>query len=160
MKDRARRLADIRILIKNQRIESQEELLVHLQKEGHKVTQATLSRDLKLLKVGKAADGSGGYMYTLPEEKVQSPEHLYAQDFLRGCTSIQYSNNMAVIKTHPGHSNTVAEALDCLNIGGVLGTIAGDNCIFACLREGVSGSDFLHNLKEKIPGLSDLKMLQ
>ena len=83
MKNRLTRLEDIRTLIKNRRIESQEELLVHLQKEGYTVTQATLSRDLKLLKVGKAADGSGGYMYTLPEEKVQSPEHLYARDFLQ-----------------------------------------------------------------------------
>lgn len=155
MKNRLTRLEDIRTLIKNRRIESQEELLVHLQKEGYTVTQATLSRDLKLLKVGKAADGSGGYIYTLPEEKVQSPEHLYARDFLRGYTSIQYSGNMVVIKTHSGHSNTVAEALDRFNIDGVLGTIAGDNCIFVCLGEGVGGKDFLQNLKEKIPEVSE-----
>ncbi|WP_428770851.1 ArgR family transcriptional regulator [Treponema sp. HNW] len=155
MKNRLTRLENIRTLIKNRRIESQEELLIHLQQEGYTVTQATLSRDLKLLKVGKVADGSGGYMYTLSEEKTQSPEHLYARDFLRGYTSIQCSGNMAVIKTHSGHSNTVAEALDCFNIDGVLGTIAGDNCIFVCLSEGVSGKDFLHSLKEKIPELSE-----
>ena len=66
MKDRLTRLKSIRKLIKNHKIESQESLLAHLQKEGYEVTQATLSRDLKLLKVAKTADSNNGYVYTLP----------------------------------------------------------------------------------------------
>ena len=68
MKERLSRLKVIRKLIKTYRIESQEELLGYLQKENFVVTQATLSRDLKLLKVGKISDGHNGYVYTLPGE--------------------------------------------------------------------------------------------
>ena len=68
MKERLTRLKTVRKLIKNYRIESQDELLGYLQKEGFAVTQATLSRDLKLLKVGKVSDGHAGYVYTMPDE--------------------------------------------------------------------------------------------
>ena len=68
MKERLTRLKSIRKLIKNYRIESQETLLGYLLKEGYEVTQATLSRDLKLLKVGKVSDGHNGSVYTLPGE--------------------------------------------------------------------------------------------
>ena len=70
MKERISRLKTIRKLIKNYRIESQDALLAYLEKEGFEVTQATLSRDLKLLKVGKISDGNTGYVYTLPGEDV------------------------------------------------------------------------------------------
>ena len=66
MKERQSRLKAIKNLIKNNTIESQDELLSLLEKEGYEVTQATLSRDLKLLKVGKVPDGRQGYMYALP----------------------------------------------------------------------------------------------
>ena len=66
MKERQSRLKAIKNLIKNNIIESQDDLLALLQKEGFDVTQATLSRDLKLLKVGKVPDGKSGYMYALP----------------------------------------------------------------------------------------------
>lgn len=155
MKKRSTRLEAVKNLIKTRQIESQTVLLELLQNEGFEVTQATLSRDLKLLKVGKIPDDKKGYIYTLAAEDETHTEHLYSQDFLRGYTSIRYSGNTVVIKTHSGHSNTVAEALDCLAVEGVLGTLAGDNCIFVCLEENVSGERFLQNLKEKIPELPE-----
>ncbi|MBR7064281.1 MAG: ArgR family transcriptional regulator [Treponema sp.] len=156
MKERLSRLKAIRKLIKQYKIESQETLLLHLQKEKYDVTQATLSRDLKLLKVGKLPDGKGGYIYTLPsdEERAES-EHIFIEDFLRGYLSIDFSNNIVVIKTYPGHANTVCNAIDNLNMSEVLGTVAGDNCMFACLREGVTGKQFFKELKRKIPELED-----
>ena len=69
MKERLSRLKTIRKLIKTYRIESQEALLGYLSREGFAVTQATLSRDLKLLKVGKISDGNNGYVFTLPEDE-------------------------------------------------------------------------------------------
>ena len=69
LKERHSRLKAIRKLIKNHRVESQETLLSYLQKEGYEVTQATLSRDLKMLKVGKVSDGNAGYFYTLPSDE-------------------------------------------------------------------------------------------
>jgi len=157
VKERLARLKAIRKLIKTYRIESQDTLLGHLQKEGFIVTQATLSRDLKLLKVGKISDGHNGYVYSLPgDDDRQETERTFVQDFLRGYISIDWSLNMVVIKTYSGHSDSVALAVDNLALDEVLGTIAGrDNTVFVCLREGISGEDFMVQMKEKIPELED-----
>jgi transcriptional regulator of arginine metabolism len=157
MKERLARLKAVRKLIKTYRIESQETLLGHLEKEGFIVTQATLSRDLKLLKVGKIFDGHNGYVYSLPgEEEQQETERAYIHDFLRGYVSIDWSGNLVVIKTYSGHSDAVALAVDNLGIDDVLGTISGrDNTVFVALREGFSGEDFLARMKESIPELED-----
>ena len=157
MKERNNRLKVIRKLIKTSQIESQEVLLSALLEEGFSVTQATLSRDLKLLKVGKLSDGKNGYIYVLPgdEEKVENDKSLI-QDFLRGYISIDYSGNIAVIKTYSGYADIVAIALDTLAMDEILGTIAGgDNCVFACLKEGVNGEEFLKALKRKIPDIDE-----
>ncbi len=157
MKERLTRLKIIRKLIKTYRIESQEALLGYLTKEGFEVTQATLSRDLKLLKVGKVSDGHNGYVYTLPgEEDRQESEISLAQDFMRGYISIECSGNLAVIKTYSGYADVVAQSIDSMGMDEVLGTIAGgDNCVFACLREGVNGDQFLDALKLKVPEIDE-----
>jgi transcriptional regulator of arginine metabolism len=157
VKERLARLKAIRKLIKTYRIESQEVLLGYLQKEGFMVTQATLSRDLKLLKVGKVSDGHNGYVYALPgDDERQENERTYIHDFLRGYISIDWSGNIVVIRTYSGHSDSVALAVDNLSLDEVLGTIAGrDNTVFVCLREGVTGEDFMTQMKEKIPELED-----
>jgi transcriptional regulator of arginine metabolism len=157
MKERLARLKSVRQLIKTYRIESQEILLGLLQKEGFLVTQATLSRDLKLLKVGKISDGHSGYVYTLPgDDERQETERTYIHDFLRGYISIEWSGALVVIKTYSGHSDSVALAVDNLGLDDVLGTIAGrDNTVFVALREGISGEDFMNRMKESIPELED-----
>ncbi|MDR1618353.1 MAG: ArgR family transcriptional regulator [Treponema sp.] len=157
MKERLARLKTVRKLIKTCRIESQDTLLGHLQKEGFVVTQATLSRDLKLLKVGKISDGHNGYIYSFPgDEERQESERACISDFLRGYVSIDWSGNMVVIKTWSGHSDSVALAVDNLGLDDVLGTIAGrDNTVFVVLREGFSGEDFMNMMKKNIPELED-----
>jgi transcriptional regulator of arginine metabolism len=157
VKERLARLKTVRKLIKTYRIESQETLLGYLQKEGYLVTQATLSRDLKLLKVGKISDGHSGYVYSLPgDDERQETERAYVHDFLRGYISIEWSGSLVVIKTYSGHSDAVALAVDNLGLDDVLGTIAGrDNTVFVCLREGMSGEDFMIRMKESIPELED-----
>jgi transcriptional regulator of arginine metabolism len=157
VKERLARLKAIRKLIKTYRIESQETLLGHLQKESFVVTQATLSRDLKLLKVGKISDGHNGYVYSLPgDDDRQETERTFVQDFLRGYISIDWSLNMVVIRTYSGHSDSVALAVDNLALDEVLGTIAGrDNTVFVCLRDGITGEDFMAQMKDKIPELED-----
>ena len=155
MKERSARLKTIRKLIKTYRIESQESLLGYLETEGFAVTQATLSRDLKLLKVGKISDGHNGYFYSvLEDDEPQETERTYLNDFLRGYISIEWSGNMVVIKTYSGHSDSVALAVDTLALDDVLGTISGrDNTVFVCLREGITGEDFISRIKESIPEL-------
>lgn len=130
--------------------------MVLLQNEGFEVTQATLSRDMKLLKVAKISDGKGNYIYAIHNDDHNfESEKIYVQDFLRGYISIDFSGNMLVIKTLPGHANTVCNAIDNLGLDDILGTVAGENCMFGVLREGVKGSDFMEILREKIPGLEE-----
>ena len=157
MKGRNSRLKSIKKLIKTTKIESQETLLGLLQKEGYEVTQATLSRDMKLLKIGKISDGNNGYIYALPsEDERQESEHTVGVVFLRGYISIECSGNIAVIKTYSGHADVVASALDTLALDEVIGTIAGgDNCVFACLREGYTGDQFIASLKKRIPDVEE-----
>jgi transcriptional regulator of arginine metabolism len=155
MKERLERLKSIRALIKANRIDSQEKLLQLLAEGGINVTQATLSRDLKYLKVGKVSDGNAGYYYTVPsdEERRESERH-YSQDFLRGYVSIDWNSTTAVVRTFSGHSDSVSLAIDNMGLEEVLGTIAGrDNVVFVSLKEGVTGEAFIAAMKKKIPEL-------
>ena len=162
MKERLARLKAVQKLVQNEKIMSQQTLLEHLQMEGFEVTQATLSRDLKVLKVGKIFDGMGGYIYSLPgEAESKDVERTYVQDFIKGCISIDWSGNIVVIKTNSGYTDPVSIALDNLGFPEVLGTIAGrDDTVAVFLREGVKGEDFMKLLKKKIPGLKDQELLE
>lgn len=152
MKDRLRRLKKIKELIRTNRIESQEVLLKLLEEEDFHVTQATLSRDLKHLRVSKISDGWTGYYYSLPsEENPPKAEQGYIQDVRRGILSLEFSYNMGVIKTLPGHADSVAFALDTLNLLEILGTVAGDDTIFVILREGMTKEDLITSFRTKIP---------
>lgn len=152
MRERQHRLSKIKELIRAHRIDSQDMLLELLTTEGYSVTQATLSRDLKMLKVGKISDGWSGYYYALPEnELISESEKSYIQDVRRGVLSIEFSNNIGVIKTRQGHADSVALALDILSISEILGTVAGDDTIFVILREGMTKEDLLESFKTRIP---------
>jgi transcriptional regulator of arginine metabolism len=152
MRERQNRLSKIKELIRSHRIDSQEMLLDFLHKEGYNVTQATLSRDLKMLKVGKISDGWSGYYYALPEnELISESEKSYIQDVRRGVLSIEFSKNIGVIKTRQGHADSVALALDILSIPEILGTVAGDDTIFVILREGMTKEDLTESFKTRIP---------
>lgn len=155
--NRRERLKIILRLLRENRVESQEEMLVLLESHNIFVTQATLSRDLKLLKASKVGAGSEGYFYAVPsDDELQRRGEIHGQDFIRGYVSIDWNDSLVVIKTFSGHSAPVALALDNLGLDGVLGTIAGqDNVVFVALRSGYSGDDFLRDLKERIPELDE-----
>ncbi|HOV38574.1 MAG TPA: ArgR family transcriptional regulator [Spirochaetales bacterium] len=156
MKERHIRLKAVKRIIRSNKIASQEALLGYLQEEGFTVTQATLSRDLKLLKVGKVSQGESGYYYALPgEEERKESEKGYIQDFQRGYVSIEFSGNIGVVRTLTGHANSVALALDNMNMEEILGTIAGDDTVMLVLREGVTVEEFLRKFREKVPDLEE-----
>lgn len=156
MRERQQRLKIIKKIIKGERIESQERLLRRLEREGYHVTQATLSRDLKLLKVGKQAIGSEGYFYSLPSEEIRrEQERNFAQDFARGYVSLDFTASMAVIRTLNGHADSVAIAIDNLNIDAVLGTVAGNDTVLVALREDIAREAFLEQLREHVPEFED-----
>jgi len=156
MRERYNRLGVVKELIKSNRIDNQDSLLEMLKEKGFSVTQATLSRDLKMLKVGKISDGWSGYYYALPEnDLVSESEKSYIQDVRRGIVSVEFSGNFGVIKTRSGHANSVAIALDVLSLPEILGTLAGDDTIFVILREGMSKEDLLESFKTRIPEIEE-----
>jgi len=145
------------MIISSREMGSQEELLQALQKEGFTLTQATLSRDLKQLKVAKAASMNGNYVYVLPNQtmykRVSTPVQIREMMEVPGFLSIQFSGNMAVIKTRPGYASSIAYNIDSSNIPIIIGTIAGDETIFMVIREGTDERDVVKALSYVVPNM-------
>lgn len=144
MKNRKQRVELMVDLIKNRCIGSQEELAELLAEAGFNVTQATLSRDLKMLKTTKVPTDRGGYMYILPDSNTLK-DRLLAQgqismnaNYQSGFISLTFSRNIAVIKTRNGYAAGLAYDIDMSHSPEILGTIPGSDTIIAILREDVS----------------------
>ena len=154
MKVKNSRLEALRLIISSQQLGSQDELLSALQKEGFKLTQATLSRDLKQLKVAKAASMSGNYVYVLPNEtmykRVSTPNSVREMMKVPGFVSINFSGNMGVIKTRPGYASSIAWNIDNSDIPEIIGTIAGDDTIFIVIKEGVRAQEVVEALSDVV----------
>ena len=152
MKTKDRRLEAIKMIISCKEVGSQEEVLNELRKEGFTLTQATLSRDLKQLKVAKAASMNGKYVYVLPNETMYRRSHkpLSAGEMLSnpGFLSINFSGNLGVIKTRPGYASSIAYNIDNSNVPEILGTIAGDDTIIIVLREGVDHNALIDGIND------------
>ena len=140
MNGRDTRLKAIRRIITGSRVSSQDQLLQHLEREGVRVTQATLSRDLKILQVGKVPDAGGEYHYALSEADGESLRG-YIEDIRRGCLSVAFSGSLGVMKTITGHADAVAGAMDKLVLPELLGTVAGDDTILMVLKEDGNGTE-------------------
>jgi transcriptional regulator of arginine metabolism len=145
------------MLISSQELCCQDEVLKALEKEGYKVTQATLSRDMKQLKVAKATSLSGKYFYVLPNEtmykRVSSPKTAAEMLLTSGFMSINFSGNMGVIRTRPGYASSLAYNIDNSGIPLILGTIAGDDTIFIVIKDGVRHGDIVAELRNVIPDI-------
>ena len=152
MKVKTKRLETIKMLISSMELSSQEEVIKALQKEGYKLTQATLSRDLKQLKVAKAASMVGKYVYVLPNDSTpgKASEMLLRSGYL----SIHFSGQMAIIKTRPGYASAIAYNLDNSDLPEILGTIAGDDTIFVVFKEGCSHEE-VQSISNVIPELQE-----
>lgn len=151
MKGRDERLKAVKRAIAHHGIANQEGLLAVLIQEGFEVTQATLSRDLKALRVGKVSASDGSYVYALPEESDRSRDELI-RDFQRGYLSMESSGNLVVLKTLPGHAQATAWALDNLEVPDILGTVAGDDTILIILRQGSDFGTLQRSLLRLMPG--------
>ena len=152
MKSKTQRLLAIRRLIGKKAVTSQDELLSLLKQEGFKVTQATLSRDLKFLEAGKIPDREKGYIYVLPGGKQMNKQSITRGNFpLNGFISIEFARDMAVIKTHPGYAQSIAAAIDELDAYEIMGTIAGDDTILLIPRDDVGREDIKNALALLFP---------
>lgn len=158
MKSKKDRLETLRLIISSQEMGNQEELLAALRKEGYVVTQATLSRDLKQLKVAKAATMRGNYIYVLPNvtmyKRVSTPAQVKEMMQVPGFLSIHFSGNMGVIKTRPGYASSIAYNIDASHISCILGTIAGDDTIFIVVAEGTHQKDVVSALAAVVPEMA------
>lgn len=157
MKSKNSRLQTLRMLISSQELCCQDDVLKALAKEGYNVTQATLSRDMKQLKVAKATSLSGKYFYVLPNEtmykRVASPKSAAEMLLTSGFLSIHFSANMGVIKTRPGYASSLAYNIDNSGIPSIIGTIAGDDTIFIVIKDGEKYQTVIEELKNVIPDI-------
>lgn len=138
------RIENLIEIIKNNNVGSQEELLKMLAERGIYVTQATLSRDLKMLKTTKVPLEHGDYAYMLPDAstaKIAAGARRttdYARQSGQGFISLEFSGNLAVMLTRNGYASGIAYDIDMLNAPEIAGTISGANTVLVVLREGVS----------------------
>ena len=157
MKNKKNRLQLILELIKTQRVGCQEDLVKLLAERDFKVTQATLSRDLKKLRVTKVATDSGEYIYIVPNSNDVKDTMLTVNQGPSnpnnsvGFVSLTCSGRMAVIKTRNGYSGGLAYDIDMSRPPEILGTIAGADTIFAVLREDVTHDQAMQVLQRFIP---------
>ena len=139
MSTKKERLETIGRIIGEEAIYNQEQLMNRLNEKGFVVTQATLSRDIRQLKVAKVHDANGMYVYRLPEPQAIASKQT------QGTTvpNIEFSGNLAVIKTRPGYAMGIASDIDTHAPKEILGTIAGDDTILVIPREGIKRIDMV-----------------
>ena len=121
-------------LIKKHDIETQEELSDYLQKEGYQVTQATVSRDIRELKLTKVAMSNGRQKYAALTEANEDLSEKYTRVFRDAFVSMDMAQNILVIKTVSGMAMAVAAALDAMDCHEIVGSIAGDDTIMCAVR--------------------------
>lgn len=157
MRNKHYRLQVIIDLIKRNKIGSQSELAQMLGKKGIEVTQATLSRDLKALRVTKVPTADNDYMYIIPDSNdihdslISTGQGNVTAQQQFGFVSIEFSGNMVVIKTRNGYAAGLAYDIDMSQSPEILGTIPGADTVFAILREGVSHERALQVLSRFVP---------
>lgn len=155
MGNRTTRLLAIKNIVSNNKVSSQEELLSMLEKRGLNFTQATLSRDLKFLKVNKIADAEKGYIYELPDQHNNGENNAAESHAAQGFVSIQFANNLGIIKTMPGYASSIASLIDRTDPFEIVGTIAGDDTILIIPHNNVTENDVINTLVLIIPELKD-----
>ena len=121
-------------IVENQAVETQEALAEELKKHGFQVTQATVSRDVKELRLFKVMGDDGSYRYAVAERSEQGLAERLRRVFAETVQSVDYACNQVVIKTLPGSAHAAAEMVDTMRWKEVVGTLAGDNTILVILR--------------------------
>jgi len=135
-------------IISNTNVETQEQLLALLLQAGFTSTQATISRDIKELRIVKELTSFGTYRYTTAAREVPSTFSARLNTIFRECvTSFDYAQNIIVIHTLPGLANAAASALDAMNMSVVLGTLAGDDTVMVVMRDSNSAAAFCGEIK-------------
>ena len=143
----ARQMAILSIIEKDN-IETQEELAAKLRDIGIVVTQATVSRDIKELRLLKVLTPDGSYKYATVDKAEHGVSERLVRMFIDSVLSISYAENLIVIRTLPGSANAAGEAIDSMRWPEVLGTISGDNTIFVAIREGKNTAEIIKRFQK------------
>ncbi len=136
-------------LITENAIETQEEILVYLREHGFDVTQATVSRDIKQLKLVKTQTNDGRYKYSVSSNN--SRENIsskFVSLFSETVTGIDYANNIVVVKCYVGMANAACAAFDAMKFDGVVGSLSGDDTIFIAMRNEEMAKELTAELKK------------
>ena len=145
---KSHRQAKIIEIISNTNVETQEQLLAALQDAGFSSTQATMSRDIKEMRIVKELTSFGTYRYTTAAREVPHTFSNRLNAIFRECvTSFDYAQNIIVIHTLPGLANAAASALDAMKISVILGTLAGDDTVMVVMRDTNSAAVFCGEIK-------------
>ncbi|MEZ5105337.1 MAG: ArgR family transcriptional regulator [Draconibacterium sp.] len=156
MKNRVKRQLEIRKIIVKGNTHSQDQLLIELKQKGFDLTQATLSRDLRALQVAKVPHPAKGYVYIIQEGeqgKNATREQNRFNYLADGFRDLQFSGNLAVMRTVPGYASSIAAVIDSANSWEILGTIAGDDTILIVQKEGIAKMDLINTLIAIMPNL-------
>ena len=146
---KARRQAEILAIIQEHDIETQDQLLEKLRERGMKSTQATISRDIKELRVVKELTSLGTYRYTTSAKELPATFSNRLNSIFRECvTGYDYAQNLVVIHTLPGLANAAASAIDAMNMSVVLGTLAGDDTVMIVMRDTNAAAQFCGEIKQ------------
>jgi transcriptional regulator of arginine metabolism len=148
---KTKRQAKIIEIISNQSVETQEQLLAALQAEGFRGTQATISRDIKELRIVKELTSLGTYRYTTSSNEVGGSFSTKLNTIFRECViSFDYAQNIIVIKTLPGLASAAGSAIDSMNLSVILGTLAGDDTVMVVMRDSNAAAAFCGEIKSLI----------
>lgn len=133
---KSQRQAKILEIISNKNIETQEQLLAELQAEGFRGTQATISRDIKDLRIVKELTSLGTYRYTTSSSDLGSSFSARLNTIFRECViSFDYAQNIIVVRTLPGLASAAGSAIDAMNLNTIVGTLAGDDTVMIVMRD-------------------------
>ena len=148
---KSQRQAKILEIIANKSIETQEQLLSELQAEGFRGTQATISRDIKELRIVKELTSLGTYRYTISASDLGSSFSARLNTIFRECViSFDYAQNIIVVRTLPGLASAAGSAIDAMNLHSIVGTLAGDDTVMIVMRDNNSAAAFCGEIKNLI----------
>ena len=147
---KAERQKKILELIEKYEVETQDDLIMYLKENGFNVTQATVSRDIRELKLTKGTALNGVSKYAAPAMKREHVIPRFNSALTDSITKVDYAGNLIIIKTYPGMAAAVATCVDSLNIDEIIGCVAGDDAILVVVRDDETAAELSENIHQMI----------
>lgn len=148
---KSQRQAKIMEIISTQNVETQEQLLNLLQENGFRCTQATISRDIKEMRIVKELTSLGSYRYTVSGSEIEGSFSSRLNTIFRECViGFDYAQNIIVIRTLPGLASAAGSAIDAMNLNAIVGSLAGDDTVMVVMRDNNAAAAFCGEIRNLI----------